>query len=84
LAWVGRSPRGQIGPSGPLFCSKTAFHADKVVYSEGLSLDGAAVPVGVSCRICERPDCHQRALPPLGRKLTVRTNERRIVPFSIE
>jgi predicted transcriptional regulator len=38
-----------------------------VVYSEGLSLDGAAVPVGVSCRICERPDCHQRAFPPLGR-----------------
>ena len=54
------------------------------MYSEGLSLDGAAVPVGVSCRICERPDCHQRAFPPLGRKLTVRTNERRIVPFSID
>ena len=59
-------------------------HADKVVYSEGLQLDGQAVPVGVSCRICERPDCHQRAFPPLGRKLTVRTNERRIVPFAIE
>jgi hypothetical protein len=59
-------------------------YADKVVYSEGLQLDGAAVPVGVSCRICERPDCHQRAFPPLGRKLTVRTNERRIVPFAIE
>jgi predicted transcriptional regulator len=59
-------------------------HADRVVYSEGLRLDGAAVPVGVSCRICERPDCHQRAFPPLGRKLTVRPNERRIVPYSIE
>jgi XRE family transcriptional regulator, fatty acid utilization regulator len=59
-------------------------HASKVVYSEGLSLDGAAVPVGVSCRICERPDCHQRAFPPLGRRLTVRTNERRIVPFALE
>ena len=58
-------------------------HADKVVYSEGLQLDGQAVPVGVSCRICERPDCHQRAFPPLGRKLTVRTNERRIVPFAL-
>jgi hypothetical protein len=59
-------------------------HADKVVYSQGLPLDGQAVPVGVSCRICERPDCHQRAFPPLGRRLTVRPNERRIVPFAIE
>jgi len=59
-------------------------HADKVVYSEGLQLDGQAVPVGVSCRICERPDCHQRAFPPLGRRLVVRANERRVVPFAIE
>jgi hypothetical protein len=59
-------------------------HADKVVYSEGLRLDGAAVPIGVSCRICERPDCHQRAFPPLGRKLTVQVNERRVVPYTIE
>ena len=59
-------------------------HADKVVYSEGLRLDGAAVPVGVSCRICERPNCHQRAFPPLGRKLTVHPDERRVVPYSIE
>lgn len=59
-------------------------HADKVVYSEGLRLDGAAVPVGVSCRICERPDCHQRAFPPLGRLLTVQPGVRRIVPYSIE
>ena len=59
-------------------------HAGKVVYSQGLQLDGPAVPVGVSCRICERPDCHQRAFPPLGRRLVVRANERRVVPFAIE
>jgi hypothetical protein len=59
-------------------------YADKVVYSEGVRLDGAAVPVGVSCRICERPDCHQRAFPPLGRRLTVQSDVRRIVPYSIE
>ena len=59
-------------------------HADKVVYSEGLRLDGAAVPVGVSCRICERPNCHQRAFPPLGRKLTVQPGVRQVVPYAIE
>ena len=60
-------------------------HADKVVYSEGLSLDGAAVPVGVQLpHRANDPIATSRAFPPLGRKLTVRTNERRIVPFSIE
>jgi predicted transcriptional regulator len=42
------------------------------------------VPVGVSCRICERPNCHQRAFPPLGRKLTVQPGVRRVVPYTIE
>ena len=47
-------------------------HADKVLLDlEGLRLDGAAVP-SVSRRICERPDCHQRAFPPLGRATMVR------------
>jgi predicted transcriptional regulator len=59
-------------------------HAGKVVYSDGLRLDGDAVPVGVSCRICERLNCHQRAYPPLGRRLTVHADERRVVPYTIE
>ena len=28
-------------------------------------------PIGISCRICERRDCHQRAVPPLERAVTV-------------
>ncbi|MGI9246556.1 MAG: helix-turn-helix domain-containing protein [Steroidobacteraceae bacterium] len=59
-------------------------YADQVVYSEGMRLDGAAVPVGVSCRICERPNCHQRAYPPLDRRLVVDPHERRVVPYAIE
>jgi predicted transcriptional regulator len=46
-------------------------------------LDGPAVPIGISCRTCERQDCHQRAFPPLDRKLVVPVNERRLVPFGL-
>ena len=58
-----------------------ATHAAKVVYSEGISLDGPAVRIGVSCRICERTDCSQRAFPPVGRSIVVPENERRVVPY---
>ena len=44
-------------------------HAPEVVYSDGLDLNDAAAfePIGISCRICERTECHQRSVPPLER-----------------
>jgi len=41
--------------------------ARDIVYADGLALgaSGAAVPVGTTCRLCERPDCAARVLPPL-------------------
>ncbi len=40
-------------------------HAREMVYSDGIDLESAqtATPVGVTCRICERSDCEQRAFP---------------------
>lgn len=58
-------------------------HAHELVYADGVPLDGPAVPIGISCRTCERQDCHQRAFPPLDRKLVVPVNERRLVPFGL-
>lgn len=58
-------------------------HAQKLVYSAAVQIDGAAVPIGISCRICEREDCHQRAFPPLDRRIVVPVNERRIIPYSL-
>jgi hypothetical protein len=39
--------------------------ARAIVYADGLDLSAhaAAVPIGTTCRLCERPDCRQRALP---------------------
>lgn len=59
-------------------------HAGNLVYAEGLPLEGNAARIGVSCRICERTDCEQRAFPPLDRRLTIRPNERRVVPYGLE
>lgn len=40
-----------------------------------------AVPAGVSCRVCERLDCTQRAHPPVNHRLRIDDNMRRTQPF---
>lgn len=61
-------------------------HAGSLVYADDLDLEGDAAfePIGISCRICERTDCHQRAIPPLKRKLSVDHNARDTIPYSFE
>jgi predicted transcriptional regulator/transcriptional regulator with XRE-family HTH domain len=60
-----------------------AVYAPEVVYSAGLDISNAdaAVPIGVSCRICERTECQQRAFPPIGSRLTVDASHRSFVPY---
>jgi hypothetical protein len=52
--------------------------ARKLVYADGYDLDNleAAVPIGTTCRLCERLDCEQRAFPPLQQGLVVDENVR--------
>jgi predicted transcriptional regulator/transcriptional regulator with XRE-family HTH domain len=52
--------------------------ARKLVYADGMDLDNldAAVPIGTTCRLCERLDCDQRAFPPLQYGLAVDENVR--------
>lgn len=59
-------------------------YADQLVYADGLDLAGPSAPIGVSCRICERTDCPQRAFPPVDRAFEVLENDRRWVPFSLK
>ncbi len=60
-------------------------HAGEVVYSDGLDLsdDAAFEPIGISCRICERRDCHQRSVPPLESELTIRHDRRETLPYEV-
>ena len=60
-------------------------HAAEVVYSDGLDLSDteAFEPIGISCRICERRNCHQRSVPPLESDLTIRHNRRETLPYEV-
>lgn len=53
-------------------------YARELVYADGIDLDNldAAVPVGVTCRLCERLDCEQRAFPAMQHPLQVEENVR--------
>lgn len=61
-------------------------HANALVYADGMDLGNATAfePIGISCRICERADCHQRSVPPLERKLHVNPNARGVLPYEID
>lgn len=49
--------------------------------ARGIDLGGEAAPIGLGCRRCHRPACPQRSLPPLGRALLVREQERGLSPL---
>jgi predicted transcriptional regulator/transcriptional regulator with XRE-family HTH domain len=53
-------------------------HAPQLVYADGLDLKrlDSATPVGVTCRLCDRTDCEQRAFPSLRSPLQLDENVR--------
>lgn len=53
-------------------------HARQLVYADGVDLENvdAAVPVGVTCRLCEQLDCEQRVVPALQHPLEIDENVR--------
>jgi len=58
-------------------------YAKEVVYSEGMDLNNKKLqtPIGVSCRICPRVECQQRAFPPLDKELKLDINYRGTSPY---
>jgi XRE family transcriptional regulator, fatty acid utilization regulator len=58
-------------------------HAGQLVYADGLDLKGRFEPIGISCRICDRTDCHQRSVPPLEGRIRVNPNSRDVLPYEI-
>ena len=60
-------------------------HAEAMVYADGLDIGTAEAyqPIGISCRICERTDCHQRSVPPLERQLRIDPDHRGTLPYEI-
>ncbi|MFT9671240.1 short-chain fatty acyl-CoA regulator family protein [Streptomyces rhizosphaericola] len=89
--WTARAVtrhRGGWGEPGKTFAIGLGCeirHAGRLVYSDGLDLDNAsaATPIGMGCRICERLDCPQRAVPPLGQPLAIDENTSTFVPYPV-
>ncbi len=62
-----------------------AEHAREFIYADGLDLASprAATKIGVSCRLCPRPDCDQRAFPPSDREIGIDPDKRGVVPYRV-
>ena len=54
-------------------------YADRLVYADGVRLSylDNIVPVGVTCRLCDRPRCAQRAVPSIATSFRIDENLRR-------
>ena len=61
-------------------------HAGALTYADDMDLTNpqAFEPIGISCRICARPDCHQRSVPPLEQGLRIDFDRRGVLPYGID
>jgi hypothetical protein len=55
-------------------------YARRLVYADGVDLERpeASVPIGVTCRLCERLECGQRAFPSIQNRLAIDENVRNV------
>ena len=58
-------------------------YAKDLIYSEGIDLNNKKLqmPIGVSCRICPRVECQQRAFPPIDKELKLDIKYRGTSPY---
>ena len=83
---VERHRRGYGAPDAPfavgIGCD--VHEARRVVYADALDIENleTAVPVGITCRLCERADCTARAFPSLGGPLRIDENVRGLSFFT--
>ncbi len=88
--WVARaveSSRGGYGAPAKKFAIGLGcdlLHAERLVYSQGLSLSDPATRtlIGAGCKVCERTRCPQRAFPPLAKTLAIDERRSAFAPYS--
>lgn len=89
--WVARtvgSPGAGFGKPSKTFAIGLGCdlrHAHRLVYSRGLDLadPATAIPIGAGCKVCERPDCVQRAFPAIGKSILVDENRSAATPYPV-
>ena len=60
-------------------------YAREITYADGIDLQNKKLetPIGISCRICPRTDCEQRAFPPIDKDLQLDISHRGASPYII-
>ncbi|MHC2475782.1 putative transcriptional regulator [Bradyrhizobium elkanii] len=81
----GRGGFGSPRPRYAIALGCEVSYAKDFVYADGLDLTskGTFDPIGISCRICERTNCPQRAIPPLKSRLRIDRDRRDILPYQL-
>lgn len=86
--------KGLVKPSGSYTRSPRRYavalgceveHVDSFIYADGLDIASAAAatPIGISCRLCPRKHCDQRAFPPADRLIRIDPDVRDVVPYQV-
>lgn len=80
------TPPGEPVPNFAVALGCELRHAKDIVYADGMNLSKPEriTNVGLSCRMCERTDCSQRAYAPLNRRLRFDANIRRSIMFELD
>ena len=84
--------KGLVKPSGSFTRAPRRYavalgcetqHAGDFIYADGSDLTSqrSVTPIGLSCRICPRSDCDQRAFPPSDRAIEIDPDRRGVVPY---
>ena len=86
--------KGLVKPSGSYARSPRRYavalgceveHAEAFIYADGLDVNNAAAatPIGISCRLCPRQRCEERAFPPADRPIAIDPDVREVVPYRV-
>ena len=76
-------PHGAITPRFAVALGCELKYAHRLVYARRLELAAPdAMPIGVSCPLCERQNCPQRAAPPARRTPLLDEATRNVSPFA--
>jgi predicted transcriptional regulator/plasmid maintenance system antidote protein VapI len=76
------APFGTIEPRFAIGIGCEIKYAKRLIYAKRLEFNpSSAVPIGISCRLCERPACPQRSAPPAMRPLVADEQTRGVSPF---
>lgn len=86
--------KGLVKPSGSYARSPRRYavalgceveHAGDFIYADSIDTrpEASATPIGISCRLCPRTDCDQRAFPPADRAIRIDPDRRDIVPYRV-